>query len=195
MWTHFTDIFDSKFTLPNNPSKFTRCLRETKRTCGRLPLMTIFITTSLSSQINIYRHDCWTLVRLVERDQWFFVVWEFWDFNRREGSHCARQDVLTRQSQNPRTLWYHFRFNAAQQHWRLFLTLVQMYDHQIYKPLHQMLSTSATKSASWNRPSLHSLALSPTWQNCRCAEMHLKKTLQSRQRFGTRSVPFRDNSN
>ena len=191
--TYVAELFEFKFTLPNNPSKFTRCHRKSGRMCGCLPSMTIFITTSLSSQINIYTHDCWTLVRLVERDQWFFVVWEFWDFNRREGPHFARQDVLTRQSQNPTTLWYHF---AAQQHWRLFLTLVQMYGHQIYKSLHQMLTLNLRiiqqhGGLGTDLACIHWLCLQHD-KNCRWSEVYVRLLINGRnirtRYFGSTSI-------
>ena len=162
--TYVAELFEFKFTLPNNPSKFTRCHRKSGRMCGLLPSMTIFMTAQLSSKIN-------QRPRLL--DSWAFggtcsmvscAVWEFWDFNRREGSHPAQQEVLTFQSHNLTTLWDHFSLSATVRHWRWFLTLIHVYDHQMYTTLHQMLSTSATKSASWNRLCLHSLALSPTWQ-------------------------------
>ena len=162
--TYVAELFEFKFTLPNNPSKFTRCHRKSGRMCGLLPSMTIFMTAQLSSKIN-------QRARLL--DSWAFggtcsmvscAVWEFGDFNRREGSQAARQEVLTFQSHNLTTLWDHFSLNATVRHWLWSLTLIHVYDHQMYTTLHQMLSTSATKSASWNRLCLHSLALSPTWQ-------------------------------
>ena len=45
--TYVAELFEFKFTLPNNPSKFTRCHRKSGRMCGLLPSMTFFMTASI----------------------------------------------------------------------------------------------------------------------------------------------------
>ena len=124
--TYVAELFEFKFTLPNNPSNFTRCHRKSRRMCGLLPSMTFFMTAQLS-KIN-------QRARLL--DSWAFggtcsmvscAVWDFWDFNRREGSHPARQEVLTFQSHNVVRSFQPQRYSAT-------LTMVSNIDSRVWSP-------------------------------------------------------------
>ena len=122
------------------------------------------------------------------------VVWEVWDFNWRGRALFAR---LTRGSNTSITLSHNVVISFLLQRCSATLTMVSYIDTHIWSPNiynNQMLATSATKSASWNRLCLHSFAFVSNMTTFPRMRRACGIKYQSRQLFVASSGPVCDSS-
>ena len=148
-------------------------------------------------------------------DQWFPVSFGRFGISIGAQGHPLLdwQEVLTRQSQYPTTLTQvilPFSSQCPMISPRLLcscatlpsvscmpMKLVSKYDHQKCRSIPPDVGfepvKSPAKSASWNKPSLHSLAFVSNMTELSMTRSAFEIT-QSRQPFFTRSVPFCDSS-
>ena len=185
-------ILGSRLIRSNNQSSATLWVLETCLIVGLLPLMIILITASLSS--NTYNKASWCEDRTFEGTQsmsfnTLIFPWDLWFLSLTTGrpglsgiwivfprtetirSHKSRAGIPSNLNPASKEMtsdsvelcetavcFLHIQLNGTN------VLLQKM--HNVPPEVHFESSRSPAKSESWSSPSLHCLAVLPTWQYC-----------------------------